>query len=456
MGLMQEIRNGENKHLEFKERLPSGDALAKTAIAFANTGGGKLLIGIDDEGKVVGVDPAVDILAMQDQAASMIHDSCHPNILPDLYTISIEDRPILVMEVYPGTLMPYYLRKYGKDDGTYLRVGASNRRASQENIRELERQRLSQSFDAEINREIPLADLDLSPLEGVFGKNGKVLDGTVLKNLRLTREESGTVYPTNALLILLGKMENARCKCSRFKGTTMDVFIDRKEYDGDLFSQLEAVDQFIKNHISLTSEFQGLTRHDEYEIPLIAIRESLINAFVHRDYVNQGRDLKVGIFDDMVDIVSPGSLPATMTLADLQTGRSEVRNRVLARVLKELGFMEQWGSGIARILSSCRSRGIKEPMIRVTGDYVEVCLFREPGGTALLKEELLPPSDQEGKILKWLGNEPEGITTRQTMVLLGVGERRAREILTRMVAQGRLWRVGQTTTSRYVLREQVR
>lgn len=452
----EEIQKGENKHLEFKERLPSGDALVKTVIAFANTGGGKLLIGVNDEGSVVGLNPDIDILAMQDQVVSMIYDSCYPNILPDLYTVSIEGRTIFVIEVYPGTLPPYFLRKDGKDGGTYLRVGATNRRASPENIRELERQRLNQSFDGEINREISLTELDLSPLAAMFSMRGKILDASSLKNLRLIREESGLVYSTNALLILLGKMENARCKCSRFKGTNMDVFIDRKEYSGDLFSQLDAAEQFIKNHISLSSEIQGLTRLDEYEIPLIAIRESLINAFVHRDYVNQGRDLKVGIYDDMVDIVSPGGLPGTMTLADLTSGRSEVRNRVLARVLKELGFMEQWGSGITRILSSCRARGLKKPLIRETGDFVEVCLFRQSVSIPLVKEEPGPPSDQEGTILTWLGNEPEGITTRQTMQLLGVGERRARQILTRMVAQGRLWRIGQTSTSRYILRDQFR
>jgi ATP-dependent DNA helicase RecG len=127
------------------------------------------------------------------------------------------------------------------------------------------------------------------------------------------------------------------------------VFLDRKEYAGDLFTQLEQVEGFVKNHISLRGEIKGLQRTDTYEIPEPALREALVNAVIHRDYTNQGRDIKVGVYDDIVNVVSPGGFPNTLTADALQEGRSEIRNRVIARVFKELGYIEQWGSGIQRI-----------------------------------------------------------------------------------------------------------
>ena len=111
------------------------------------------------------------------------------------------------------------------------------------------------------------------------------------------------------------------------------LFLDRKEYAGDLFSQLEQAEAFIKNHINLRGEIKGLQRTDTYELPEAALREALTNALIHRDYTNQGRDIKVGIYDDIVNIVSPGGFPSTLTADGLREGRSEIRNRVIARAV---------------------------------------------------------------------------------------------------------------------------
>ncbi len=115
---------------------------------------------------------------------------------------------------------------------------------------------------------------------------------------------------------------------------------------------------------------------DTYEIPVVALREALINALIHRDYINQGRDIKVGVYDDIVNIVSPGSYPNGINQADIESGRSDARNRVVANVFKELGLIEQWGSGIARIKKSCLDIGLKEPNIVEMNDFVDVEFFR--------------------------------------------------------------------------------
>lgn len=157
----------------------------------------------------------------------------------------------------------------------------------------------------------------------------------------------------------------------------MTVFLDKKEYTGNLFYQLEQTELFIKNHLHLKAEILGLQRTETYEIPMAAIREALVNALVHRDYSNFGRDIKVGIYDDALNIVSPGGLPHGITLNEALQGRSEIRNKVLARVFKALGYIEQWGSGIARIQQLCQAADCQPPVFKETGDFFDIEFLRD-------------------------------------------------------------------------------
>ncbi|MGO2357205.1 ATP-binding protein [Mesonia sp.] len=375
MKIVEQIQVGESKTLELKEQLPKNIAIAKAVLAFSNTAGGKLIIGVNDKRKIVGIDDS-RLFEMQDKIASIISDHCSPSIMPEIYSVNIEGKLMLVIEVARGNLKPYFLKKQGKTEGTYIRIGATNRLADLESIDELERQRRHISFDEEICHEIRYEDLDVSALIGRFEKQGKPLNAEKLHNLKLVKTENNIRYPTNALMILLGKFSHCAVKCARFKGTTMDVFIDKKEYTGDLFSVLENTQHFILNHINLGAKINGLYREEAYEIPEVAIREALVNAVIHRDYVNRGRDIKVGVYDDIVNIVSPGSLPSNITIEDVFNGRSESRNRVIANVFKELGLIEQWGSGINRIINSCKEYGLPTPKIEEQNDFMDIEIIR--------------------------------------------------------------------------------
>lgn len=275
-----------------------------------------------------------------------------------------------------GNLKPYFLKNQGKTEGTYVRIGATNRQADLDSIHELERQKRHISFDEEICYETTFENLDTSALFDRFEKIGRPLNPEKLQNLKLVKSDNNILYPTNALMILLGEFPHCMVKCARFKGTTMDVFIDKKEYTGDLFSVLENTQHFILNHINLGAKINGLYREEAYEIPEVAIREALVNAVIHRDYVNRGRDIKVGVYDDVVNIVSPGSLPNNITMEDIFNGRSESRNRVIANIFKELGLIEQWGSGIGRIINSCKEYGLPIPQIEEQNDFVDIEIVR--------------------------------------------------------------------------------
>ena len=375
MKILDQIKNGESKTLELKEKLPDNKSIAKTVIAFANTGGGKIIVGINDKLKITGVD-ANSVYALKDKIASVIFDSCSPDILPEIYTININGKLLLVIEIFRGNLMPYFLKSEGKTDGVYIRVGATNRKASPQIIEELQRHKRYVSFDEEINYDITVSESDMIPLKTRFAKTGKTLSDEKLRNLNLIKTDRGITYPTNALLILLGKFPHCSVKCARFKGITMEVFIDKKEYRGNIFSILENTQNFILNHINLSAKIEGLYRTDNYEIPIVALREALINALIHRDYANFGRDIKMGVYDDIVNIVSPGALPSIVTIEDILRGRSEIRNKGIANVFKELGLIEQWGSGINRIMLTCKKAGLDQPKIKEQGGFVDVEFYR--------------------------------------------------------------------------------
>jgi ATP-dependent DNA helicase RecG len=474
MNLMELIQKGESKTLELKSRLPQHDQIARTMVAFANTSGGKLILGVDDQRQVVGISED-DVFTLQDQITSLVFDRCQPTILPEIYSANLGGKLVLVVEVFRGNLLPYYLKAAGKNNGTYLRIGASNRKADFEHIVELERQKRNLSFDEEAYREQALQAIDLTALYARFASFGKPLNQEKLKNLKLIAEKQGTVWPTYGLMILLGLLPHVSTKCARFKGSDMGVFLDHKEYSGDLFTQLEQTEIFIKNHIYLHGEIKGLQRTDTYEIPLGALREALTNAIIHRDYTNLGRDIKVGVYDDMVNIVSPGGLPNTLTTESLMDGRSEIRNRVIARVFKELGYIEQWGSGIGRIKSACKAQGLTEPRIREKGDFVDVAFFRPVPDSA----QIVPDIDQEvpdtnlaepdsvpkvphvdGKVPDSASPQARAILERmkqqghvsapEVVVLLAVKERRARAVLKHMVDIGLLEKRGSARQTIYV------
>ena len=397
MNLAKQIQKGESKILELKEKLPKKSNIAKTVIAFSNTAGGKLIIGVTDKREIVGIND-IDLFEIQDKIASIISDQCSPNIIPEIYSVNIEGKLILVIEVVRGNLKPYFLKNQGKANGTYIRIGATNRLADMENINELERQKRHISFDEEIHYETTFENLDTSPLFDRFEIAGKPINLEKLQNLKLVKSDNNILYPTNALMILLGKFPHCLVKCARFKGTTMDVFIDKKEYTGDIFSILENTKNFILNHINLGATINGLYRKELYEIPEVAIREALVNAVIHRDYVNRGRDIKVGVYDDIVNIVSPGSLPNNITMEDIFNGRSESRNRVLANIFKELGLIEQWGSGIGRIVNSCKEYSLPTPEIEEENDFMNIEIVRKKETPVNQSTEKRPITTDYGRL----------------------------------------------------------
>ena len=452
--MLQEIKKGENKRFELKEKLPSNDIIAKTIVAFSNTSGGKLVIGVNDNREIVGIDED-KLFEYEEKISSIINDLCYPTILPEIYAQNIDGKVILVVEVFRGSILPYYIKNKGKLKGTYIRIGSTNRLADEVMIAELQRQRFNKSFDEEENFEYEVKNLNLEIIYNQFEKIDKVCNYEKLKNLKLIKNLNGVEIPTNALLIALGKFDNSSIKCARFKGVTKEIFIDKKEFNDDLFSNLENTIKFLQNHLNLNAEVRGLQLQEELEIPLLAIREALINAIIHRDYLRNS-DIKVAIYDDIVEITSAGGFPNGLTLEEVMNGRSEIRNKVLASLFRELKFVETWGSGITKIKNLCQKKNIKFE-INESGNFVSIVFYRPNIGEKVPNsaEKVLNSTGniQEDKIIEFLVIN-KTININKAQEILNIKERRAREILSNLVKKSILEKIGKTKGSYYILRKE--
>lgn len=462
MNIYYEILKGENRRIEFKQQLPSISNVAKTIVAFSNGAGGKLIIGVKNDGEILGVSD-YDIIDLPDRISNIMYDACYPAIIPEIYTENINGKNIMVVKIYPGNLKPYYIKREGKVKGTYIRVGATNKLADMEMIVELERQRRNVSFDEECAYDYDIDKLNFEKVKKDFNKlTGKDIDDEGFINLKLIREENGIKYPTNAALLLTDSnyFEYARIKCARFKGNDIGEFIDQKEYCGPIYEQFENTVNFAKMYISKSGKITGLQRQDEYEVPLVAIREAVANSVVHRDYSISGADIKFAVFDDRIEITSPGLLPKTLDIHDIKIGRSEIRNKVIARFFKELRYIEEWGTGIRRIIESCKSMGLKEPEFIETGMHFKTILYKvsnelvaESSGlvaesSGLAKHKL---SQNERVILEYV-QKNKSITNKKGIQETRLSPAGVRKIFVALQQKGLIEAIGEGRSRQYVLK----
>lgn len=375
--ITQLITMPEGKTLEFKRNLSSPKNILKTLVAFANTAGGRLIIGLEDISKdIIGVEDPLD---EEERICNLIADSIKPRLVPNVELISIEDKTLLRVEVYPSGSRPHWLKKEGPNEGVYVRLGSTNRIADRELIAELKRSAEGIAFD-----EIPLPELSVDALDIEVArelfKDQRELSENELLTLKLLKQVQGRLVPTIGGMLLFGiereeRFSDAWIQCGRFSGTTKSVIFDHIEIHEHLPIAVERVIEFIKKHAMRGADFSQIRRRDVWSIPLTIVREAVINAIVHADYSQIGAPLRVAIYDDRVEIENPGILLPGMTVEDVKQGVSKIRNRVIARVFRELDLIEQWGSGFRRILDEAEEQNLPEPKIEEIGMRVRFTVY---------------------------------------------------------------------------------
>ena len=350
------IKQAEGRRLEFKESLPTSADLTKTIVAFANDAGGELFIGIRNEPREITGVAEDDLMQLEEQISNLIHDNCYPVIIPEISFHGDDGKRFIKVQIFRGSNLPYYLKSKGKLQGTYIRVGSSNRQADTEIIAELERQKRNISFDSELLHDKSIQDISIEVFRKFFNeKTGEELNEVTIQKLELIKKFQGNFLATNALVLFSdGKIKNelfpyAKIECARFKGITATEFIDQKTIDENIAHQAELAYDFVLRHINKGAKVTGVYTKTRWEYPVIAIREAIRNAVVHRDYSLTGKDIKVAIYDDMVEITSPGKLMPSIDFTDMEARQSDIRNKVIAPIFKKLGIIDQWGNGLKLI-----------------------------------------------------------------------------------------------------------
>lgn len=388
--LIDEIKAGESANLEFKAQIPKkSERYIKTVVAFANTSGGKIIIGIDDETRnIVGVDKN-EVFKLIDDITNAISDMCSPQIFPNIVTDTIDGKCVIVVEIYPGAGRPYYIKTLGKQAGTFIRVSGTSRPADEAILKDLELQGANRSFDElicveekynAVAADILCTAIKRYMMEAVKTKDekDKVKEVTEqnLINWGLLKNIEGTLVPSNGFILLTNNsFPFAKIQCARFRGTERVTFIDKRDFDGPLYEQIEEAYGFVLKHINLGSEIKGLIRTDTYELPTEAVREAIVNAVAHRNYLDRAC-VQVAVYDDRVEITSPGMLYGSLTIEQIRKGGSKIRNRCIAEVFSRMHIIENWGTGIKRMIESCKEYGIREPELLEIGDSFRVNLYR--------------------------------------------------------------------------------
>lgn len=358
----------EGKTLEFKRNLSSPKPLLKTLVAFANSAGGRVVIGVTDDRQIVGVDSPLD---EEERLCNLIADSIAPRLVPNVELVTVEGKTLLLVEVYPSGQRPHWLKSEGSETGVYVRLGSTNRQADRELISELRRSVEGLAFDEMPMPGLLVDDLDLKAAQALFGSR-RQLDEKALVTLKLLRQEQGQQIPTKGAVLLFGKQRtfhfsDAWVQCGRFIGKDKSDIFDHIDIDEPLPQSVESIMLFLKKHAMRGADFSELRRKDVWSIPLTILREVVINAIIHTDYSQRGAPIRVAFFDDRIEVENPGILLPGMTIEDMKQGVSKIRNPVITRVFRELNLVEQWGSGIRRIFKEAEKLGLPELQIMEIG-----------------------------------------------------------------------------------------
>jgi len=351
----------ECENIEFK--LIFTDKLYKKVIAFANSGGGKILVGVDNDGKIEGI---LDIDETYNKITNGIRDAINPDVTMFI-KYSLTSDKVIEIEVGEGLMKPYYLKSKGiKPSGVFVRQGASTAQASFDQIRAMIKDSDGDAF--ELMRSMD-QDLTFNSAKEIFSSNNIEFSEIKYKAL-------GIVLPKEQIYSNLGLIISDQCihsiKIAVFSDEEKTNILDRKEFTGSVFKQMEKSYDYLALCNKNNEEINGLERIDNYGYPEEALREALLNAIIHRDYSYSG-SIIININNKEIEFISIGGLLPGLTLEDIKAGISQPRNKGLSEIFHRLRLVESYGIGIRKIFSLYSNNPIK-PRIEITNNTFKLIL----------------------------------------------------------------------------------
>ena len=377
--LAARLIKGEDLHTEFKERLIHADDLAASIIAFANTDGGQMIFGVNDKREITGLgDESDHVLQFIDNIA---FNNCEPPVTIVQETVRDQKgRIVVVVNIPKGDHRPYRTNR----GVYYVRTASGRRQASREELLRLFQSTESFYYDETSVIQSNVADLDDKVIErmlkditgqgfDIAGISGERL----LVNWHLVRETKTDVgtrpTPTLTGILFLAShpqqfLPYAYVSALRIPGTDISAEpYDQKHIEGRMVDMLHDVMRFLDIHLMRPHKIVGLLPEVRPELPVVTLRESLVNALAHRDYTISA-PVRVIVFDDRVEIRTPGKLPNTVTIESMRWGVHVLRNPTIYNVFLKLGFVTDAGSGIPRMIRVFREATGQEPILRMEGD----------------------------------------------------------------------------------------
>lgn len=427
----------ESEVVELKAEVV-GD-ICKEVIAFANTKGGTLYIGVSNDGSVVGVKNADQVML---QLNNMIRDSIKPDVtmFVGYETQHVTDKDIIAVTIQKGTDRPYYLGSKGlKPSGVYVRNGTSSDPATDTAIRRMIKETDGDSFESMRSLE---QNLSFEAAEKQFEKQNIPFDAAKMQTLGMISADG--IYSNVALL--LSDQCPSTIKAATFSGEDKGSFQDRREFDGSLFQQMEELYSYLDMRNQTKATFDGLYRIDTRDYPEDALREALLNSLVHRDYSFRASTL-VSVYADRIEFVSVGGLPSGIGLDDIMLGLSVCRNPKLAAIFYRLQLIEAYGTGMPKIMNAYTETELK-PKIEVSSNAFKITLPNRNTGANHTETLVGTLKSEEKRILDFIGSHGH-IVRSDVDRLLDVSQATANRILKRMVAEGLIYQDGNGRKTKY-------
>lgn len=427
----------ETEIIEFKREFVND--LNKEVIAFANTNGGEIFIGIDDDGKVFGLN---DIENVELQCVNHISNTIKPDVsmFVKYERIVTDGKAVLKITVNKGSMSPYYIASKGiRPEGVYVRHGTASVPATETAIVSMIKETTGDSFEEtrSLNQ-----NLTFVQAEQEFVNAGLPFAEAQKRSLGVIGRDD--CY-TNLGLLLSDQCEH-KIKFAVFEGTEKEVFKDRHEFSGSLFRQLDDLTKMLDKYNKLSSpKIESIKRTDVRDYPVEAIREAILNAFIHRDYGLGGYTL-VSVFEDRIEIVSLGGLMRGVEMNDIMLGVSYLRNKRLAEIFYRLHFIEAYGTGISKIKKSYE-KFKKQPVFECSSNAFKVTL---PNTSVKTNDIKIEQDDREILILDLIRKKGE-IGRAEVEKLLNISTPTANRILTNMVQAGKIKRTGSARNIKYSL-----
>jgi ATP-dependent DNA helicase RecG len=434
----------ESQGLEFKERIDNFRDVSKTVCAFANAFGGRLVVGIDNNGKITGI-PETEIDSLQQRIEGAVQQ-----VSPvPLHRIIIEEsdgKKTVVVEVY----------QLGQDtfctfNGiVYYRAGSTSSKLEGKTLQDYLIHRHILSFD-ESRSQAKIEDLDAGKVQEFLKKRSPEVkfEDSKLADLLLSlglAQRNGDLWIRNTAVLFFAKepsrfLPQNEIKLARFAGTQPIEIIDSKFVNATLLDNLREAEGFIRKNTRTAAKIEKMEREQVPEYPLAVIREALVNAFTHRDYFSRD-DIQINVFEDRIEFLNPGTLPSGLSMKMLGT-LSIQRNPLTYRIMRDLDLVEGLGTGIPRMRSAMKGAGLPEPLFEELGSFFRVTLYnRKAIDSGALNE-------RQKRALAYL-EKNASISSKEYRKMTDLSNPIAVADLNDLIKKGHLVRIGKTRGAYYI------